>query len=144
MTDWLKLTDEQRRASISEVEYTTGIQAKAIEKDWWVTLTLRALFQGAYSEHIVFKGGTSLSKCWKLISRFSEDVDIALAPEAFEMAYEKNPSKSFVDKLKRTGCIFTSTKIKEDLEAQILNQGAPKGLISIEADSIPENRPDTD
>jgi len=70
MTGWLKLTPEQRRASITEVEYATGIQAKAIEKDWWVTLTLRALFQSAHAKHIVFKGGTSLSKCWKLISRF--------------------------------------------------------------------------
>src|SRR5690606_40797504 len=58
------------------------------------TLTLRALFQSAYAKHIVFKGGTSLSKCWKLISRFSEDIDIALAPEAFGMNYEKRDRKS--------------------------------------------------
>lgn len=144
MTDWLKITEDQRRASISEVEYITGIQTKTIEKDWWVTLTLRALFQGTYAEHIVFKGGTSLSKCWKLISRFSEDIDIALAPEAFEMKYEGNPSKSHVEKLKRAGCVFTSTKLKEDLEAQFLNLGVPKNFVSIEADPIPENRPDTD
>lgn len=144
MTNWLKLTDDQRRASIAEVEYITGIQAKAIEKDWWVTLTLRALFQGAYAHHIVFKGGTSLSKCWKLISRFSEDIDIALAPEAFEMKYEKDPSKSYVEKLKRAGCVFTSTKLKENLEAQFLKLGVPKDFILIEAEPIPENRPDTD
>ncbi|MBX2894715.1 MAG: nucleotidyl transferase AbiEii/AbiGii toxin family protein [Cyclobacteriaceae bacterium] len=97
MTQWLTLTPEQRKASITEVEYVTGIQAKAIEKDWWVTLTLRALFQSAYAKHLVFKGGTSLSKCWKLIARFSEDVDIALAPEAFGMKYEKSPSKTYVE-----------------------------------------------
>jgi hypothetical protein len=144
MTNWLKLTDDQRRATIAEVEYITGIQAKAIEKDWWVTLTLRALFQGAYAQHIVFKGGTSLSKCWKLISRFSEDIDIALAPEAFEMKYEKYPSKSYVEKLKRTGCVFTSTILKEDLEAHFLRLGVSKDLILIQADPVPKNRPDTD
>lgn len=144
MTNWLKLTDDQRRASIAEVEYITGIQAKAIEKDWWVTLTLRALFQGAYAQHIVFKGGTSLSKCWKLISRFSEDIDIALAPEAFEMKYEKDPSKSYVKKLKRAGCVFTSTVLKEDLEAQYVQLGVPKDFILVEAEPIPENQPDTD
>ncbi len=144
MTNWLKLTDDQRRASIAEVEYITGIQAKAIEKDWWITLTLRALFQGAYAHQIVFKGGTSLSKCWKLISRFSEDIDIALAPEAFEMKYKKDPSKSYVGKLKREGCVFTSTKLKEDLEAQFLRLGVPKDFILIEAEPIPESRPDTD
>src|SRR5690606_11520618 len=99
MTKWLQLTPEQRKASITEVEYNTGIIAKAVEKDWWVTLTLRALFQSAYAQHIVFKGGTSLSKCWKLISRFSEDVDIALSPQAFGMSYQKNPSKNHIEKL---------------------------------------------
>src|SRR5437879_3708791 len=106
MTAWLQLTPEQRKASIAEVEYNTGIRAKAVEKDWWVTLTLRALFQGAYGKHMAFKGGTSLSKCWKLISRFSEDIDIALSPEVFGLKYEQKPSKGYVDKLKRAGCIF--------------------------------------
>jgi predicted nucleotidyltransferase component of viral defense system len=67
MTGWLTLTKEQRKNIIDEAEQLSGINAKAIEKDWWVTLTLKALFQSAYSKYIVFKGGTSLSKCWKLI-----------------------------------------------------------------------------
>lgn len=144
MTGWLKLTPEQRKASITEVEYVTGIQSKAIEKDWWVTLTLRALFQSAYAKHIVFKGGTSLSKCWKLISRFSEDIDIALAPEAFGMNYEKSPSKSYVEKLKRAGCAFTSNELKAELEAQLKALGLPDGAVTVVAEPVPENRPDTD
>jgi predicted nucleotidyltransferase component of viral defense system len=87
MTGWLKLTNEQRIATLTQAESQSGINAKAIEKDWWVTLALKALFQSAYSIRIVFKGGTSLSKGWKLISRFSEDIDIALDPEAFDMKY---------------------------------------------------------
>lgn len=71
MTGWLKLADEQRKATIDQAEQMSGIGAKAIEKDWWVTFTLKALFQSPYAQHIVFKGGTSLSKCWKLIARFS-------------------------------------------------------------------------
>lgn len=144
MTQWLKLTPEQRKASITEVEYVTGIQAKAIEKDWWVTLTLRALFQSAYAKHMVFKGGTSLSKCWKLISRFSEDVDIALVPEAFGMEYEKSPSKTYVEKLKRTGCLFISHELKADLEVQFKDLAVPHGMITVVAEPVPENRPDTD
>lgn len=144
MTGWLKLTPEQRKASITEVEYVTGIQAKAIEKDWWVTLTLRALFQSIYAKHIVFKGGTSLSKCWKLISRFSEDIDIALAPEAFGMKYEKNPSKNYVEKLKRAGCAFTSNELKVELEKQLNALGLPDGIVTVAAEPVPENRPDTD
>jgi hypothetical protein len=144
MTRWLTLTPEQRKASISEVEYVTGIQAKAIEKDWWVTLTLRALFQSTYAKHMVFKGGTSLSKCWKLIARFSEDVDIALAPEAFRMKYEKSPSKTYVEKLKRAGCAFTSNELKTELEVQLKALGVPHGIITVVAEPVPENRPDTD
>lgn len=144
MTQWLTLTPDQRKASITEVEYATGIQAKAIEKDWWVTLTLRALFQSAYAKHLVFKGGTSLSKCWKLIARFSEDVDIALAPEAFGMKYEKSPSKTYVEKLKRAGCAFTSNELKTELEVQLKALGLHHGMITVVAEPVPENRPDTD
>ena len=48
----------------NQASIKTGIPAYAVEKDWWV--------------HLVFKGGTSLSKAWKLIDRFSEDIDLAI------------------------------------------------------------------
>ncbi len=87
MINWLQLTDEQRKISLEQASLKSGINVKAIEKDWWVTLTLKALFQSAFATQLVFKGGTSLSKCWKLIERFSEDIDIALDPETFGMKY---------------------------------------------------------
>lgn len=144
MIGWLQLTPDQRKASIATIEYDTGITAKAIEKDWWVTLTLSALFQCVYKQHIVFKGGTSLSKCWKLITRFSEDIDIALSPEAFGMKYEKSPSKTYVEKLRRAGCNFTSTDLKKELESQLDAMGVPVGLVTVTASMVPGNRPDTD
>lgn len=49
-----------------------------VEKDYWVTFLLSRLSKSAYSDEIVFKGGTSLSKVHKLIARFSEDVDLAI------------------------------------------------------------------
>ena len=45
MTGWLKLTDDQRRETLSQAQLLTGINVKALEKDWWVTLVLKALFQ---------------------------------------------------------------------------------------------------
>ena len=63
MTGWLKLNEEQRKTTIDQAEQLSGISAKAIEKDRWVPLTLKALFQSAYAQYMVFKGGTSLSKC---------------------------------------------------------------------------------
>ena len=50
-----------------------------IEKDWWVTQVLKAVFSLPYADYLSFKGGTSLSKCWHLIERFSEDIDIAIS-----------------------------------------------------------------
>ena len=50
-----------------------GLPESHIEKDYWVTYSLRALSQSPYSQRAVLKGGTSLSKGYKLIDRFSED-----------------------------------------------------------------------
>ncbi|WP_222617351.1 nucleotidyl transferase AbiEii/AbiGii toxin family protein [Flavobacterium muglaense] len=49
-----------------------------IEKDYWVTYALHQLFHSEVKDLIVFKGGTSLSKCYKIIERFSEDVDMVI------------------------------------------------------------------
>lgn len=144
MIRWLGLTDAQRKATIDAAEQQSGITAKAIEKDWWVTLTLRALFQGAYHNSIVFKGGTSLSKGWNLIARFSEDIDIALNPQVFGVVYAANPSGGFVTRLKRQGCEFTSNELRNDLEAQLALIGVPGGMVQVIANPVPENRPDTD
>lgn len=49
-----------------------------LEKDYWVTIALKRLFESEYSRTVVFKGGTSLSKCHQVVDRFSEDVDLAI------------------------------------------------------------------
>lgn len=54
------------------------ISEGAVEKDWWVTAVLKALFSLSPAPYMFFKGGTSLSKGWNLIDRFSEDIDIAI------------------------------------------------------------------
>ena len=54
------------------------IPVQLIEKDYYISAILRALSKSSYSEQTVFKGGTSLSKAYQLIDRFSEDVDFAV------------------------------------------------------------------
>jgi predicted nucleotidyltransferase component of viral defense system len=144
MTGWLKLSEEQRRTSLSQAATNLGVPMKAVEKDWWVTLTLKALFQCKYKEALIFKGGTSLSKCWKLIDRFSEDIDIALDPAVLGIVYEKNPSRGYLSKLKKAGCKFTSTELKTELERQFTELGVPDSTIGIEAMKVEEHLPDTD
>jgi len=145
MIGWLKnLNDASRLTSINEASRISGISAKAIEKDWWVTLSLKLVFNMPYAKHFAFKGGTSLSKGWQLIDRFSEDIDISLSSEAFGIAYAEKPSKTFVEQLRRAGCSFTSNEIMEALKSEFGNAQVPENLYSIEAESIPADMPDTD
>lgn len=70
----VKLFSETIRAASQH----TGIRDVFVEKDYWITLVLRQFSNSKYSQRMVFKGGTSLSKGYGLINRFSEDVDIAI------------------------------------------------------------------
>lgn len=55
-----------------------------VEKDYWVTLALHEIFNSDVASQAVFKGGTALSKCHKLIERFSEDIDMVVLREEGE------------------------------------------------------------
>ncbi|HVU54509.1 MAG TPA: nucleotidyl transferase AbiEii/AbiGii toxin family protein [Puia sp.] len=144
MIEFLQLPEEQKRAFIAETAIETGMTEKAVEKDWWVTLVLRAIFTLPMAEHFVFKGGTSLSKGWGLIERLSEDIDIALAPEAFDREYRLIPTHSYVKTLKREGTAYTSNVIADVLQARLIEMGVPDTLFSISVTLIPPTRPDTD
>ena len=65
-----------------------GLSVKSVEKDLWVTQVLHALFSLDVSDKLIFKGGTSLSKAWGLIDRFSEDIDLAIDPVFLEHQME--------------------------------------------------------
>ena len=74
-----RLPAEDRRDIFSEAAARLGIRPTIIEKDFWVCVALRFLFQKSrFGKSLVFKGGTSLSKAHRLIERFSEDIDLVL------------------------------------------------------------------
>ncbi len=112
-TDWLKIAKERRIEILNQASNSTGLPAIAIEKDWWVTMTLKASFELKYSTSIVFKGGTSLSKGWNLIERFSEDIDLAIDRKFF--GFEGDIGKSQIKNLRKISCEFISTTFLEDL-----------------------------
>ena len=68
---WLnnELVDRLAMLQQTETEHQ-GINQVAIEKDWWVTVTLKAIFQTDCRDSLTFKGGTSLSKGFNIISAF--------------------------------------------------------------------------
>lgn len=73
---------DRQRLIYEEAARRLGLSVGSVEKDLWVCWTLRALFRLSSSgPHLTFKGGTSLSKGWKLIDRFSEDLDIVINRE---------------------------------------------------------------
>ena len=78
-----KFTDLQKVEQIKYIDNLTleyNLSSVAIEKDWWITTVLRALFALPYAENLSFKGGTSLSKCYNLIERFSEYDKVKVIP----------------------------------------------------------------
>ena len=112
-TNWLTLTKEKRIEILNQVTEITGLPSVAIEKDWWVTLALNASFSLPYSKNIVFKGGTSLSKGWNLIERFSEDIDLAIDRKFF--GFDGDISKTQIKNLRKQSCEFISTTFLADL-----------------------------
>ena len=78
MDKWFAIPDSTKRNAYIQIAEKTGMAAYAVEKDWWVVQTLAIIFEMEVAEHLVFKGGTSLRKAWKLIDRFSEDIDLAI------------------------------------------------------------------
>ena len=83
MSKWIDFSLDERKAMIQGVVEARQIDEAAAEKDWWVTAVLYALFHTSVSEYLLFKGGTSLSKGWDIINRFSEDIDLALSRDYF-------------------------------------------------------------
>ena len=72
---------------INEASEQTGIPSAIVEKDYYVTMILKLL--RTKNSDIVFKGGTSLSKCFHLIDRFSEDIDITFTEHIGEARRKK-------------------------------------------------------
>ena len=73
---FLTLSADDRREALAVAADRSGRPLHLLEKDVWVVWTLATLFGSDLGEHLVFKGGTSLSKAYYVIQRFSEDVDL--------------------------------------------------------------------
>lgn len=95
MDAYLQLPAEERREACRIAEERLSLRAASIEKDFWVCWTLRELFAlPGIGEHLTFKGGTSLSKGWKLIERFSEDLDVTVDRAHLGFGGERSPESA--------------------------------------------------
>ena len=127
MNKYLSTTDAVRRTLLEQAKGRFDIPVESIEKDLWVTQVLQALFSLPASEHLVFKGGTSLSKAWHLIDRFSEDIDLAIDP-VFLGYPECDLTKKQIKKLRKASSLFVLGTLTEQLRDRIEEMGLGEWL----------------
>ena len=133
----LKLQEQERVEVFRQISKKINLNEVAVEKDWWVTTVLRALFALSYAENLSFKGGTSLSKCYNLIERFSEDVDIAINREFLGFLGDTFTIKQISKNLRKATCKFTRNNLQFDLARQMEANGIPADLFSIKMNITP-------
>jgi predicted nucleotidyltransferase component of viral defense system len=101
-----QMSAKERADVFAETAERKVLAEAIIEKDFWVCWTLKQLFSiDALAGRLLFKGGTSLSKIFHAINRFSEDIDLAVDYVALGFTGEKNPRKEELSKTKRAAIL---------------------------------------
>ena len=124
---WKNLSLAEQIAATQAIASKYNIDERSVEKDWWVTAVLKALFSTKYSEHLLFKGGTSLSKGWSLIHRFSEDIDISINQnffvEVLGYKFAQAENNTQLRKLRKASRDFVHEMLSNELEASLAGLG---------------------
>lgn len=134
MAEFFELAATERREALNAAASSSGRQPHLLEKDIWVVWALRHLFDGPHASNLVFKGGTSLSKAYGVIRRFSEDVDLtydiraiaadligdAKVPLPVSKSQEKKWSKEIRSRLAEWVASEIVPRLRQDIERQSL------------------------
>jgi predicted nucleotidyltransferase component of viral defense system len=118
---WFQLSEQDRQEIFIEVANQKELSLSAIEKDWWVVQTLAVIFSMECASALIFKGGTSLSKGWNLIQRFSEDIDLVLDREF--LGFTGELTKSDIRRLRRKSYQFITENFTEELKNKFAELG---------------------
>ena len=124
MNKWITVSDQTKIRTYQQISENTGLSASAVEKDWWVIQAMAAIFDLEIAPYLVFKGGTSLSKAWKLIERFSEDVDLAVDRSFF--GFDGDLTKKQRTQLRKAASKYISTTLIKELEAKFIEKRVVK------------------
>lgn len=127
MDTWAKGAPADREALFSQTAATKNVSPGIVEKDFWVCWTLHHIFRLEGVPHLMFKGGTSLSKVFGIIKRFSEDIDIVINRHELGFDGASDPAnqegtnlrKRTVERLRTTCADFIAHEFLPKLEAQI-------------------------
>ncbi len=138
-TPFLRLPAEQQIRILQQASSSLKIHVKHLEKDYWVCQVLSILFSiSGMKEHLCFRGGTSLSKAFKCITRFSEDIDVALSPRYFadmpESLYTlgEDDSTAQRDRKQRKQREYYRRAMSEDILPALQRGFAERGIEGVE------------
>lgn len=134
MKDWIHKKEIERLDLLRLVSGKANLPDFMIEKDWWVTTALKAIFTCDLHKHFAFKGGTSLSKSWNLLNRFSEDIDIVIDKSLFGVTDDQELGRSQREKLRDAAHAFVMKKVQPILHARMLTIGVPESTFKIYAE----------
>src|SRR5437762_2693113 len=111
---FLQLPAEERRLYIEQAATRRNVSPVIMEKDFWVCWLLGILFESEFAGSLVFKGGTSLSKVFGVIDRFSEDIDLSLSP-AFLNLPEAGTSRNQANKWMATAEAACGVAVRDQI-----------------------------
>lgn len=140
MNRWHSIPDADKQIAYNQIWEKTNLPAFAVEKDWWVVQTLTILFELEIGKHLVFKGGTSLSKSWGIIERFSEDIDLAVDRSFF--GFEGELGKKQRTRLRKTANSYIIEKLYPELQKAFEAKGLadvriePEEIVSSDQDPV--------
>lgn len=143
MIKFLQIPDAEKRIIYQDISNKVGLPPQAVEKDAWVTLMLKMIFSSDHAPHIIFKGGTSLSKAFSLIERFSEDIDLGI--DRKHLGFEGDLSKGQIRKLRRACHTYVSKELAEILKSQLTKHGVDDSWyeIIVENTQVSDQDPET-
>ncbi len=119
--EWYNIPSQTKLNAYNQIAESTGMAPYAVEKDWWVVQVLSAISEMEVGPHLIFKGGTSLSKAWQLIERFSEDIDLAM--DRTLLGFDGMLSRTQIKKLRRETGKFISGAFISELETIFKENG---------------------
>ena len=128
--NYFDLSVAEQRLIMEQTAIRLSLPVQAVEKDLWVTAMLQIMFGLPCASNLVFKGGTSLSKVWELINRFSEDIDLAIDRKQFDL--EGDLTKKEVKKLRKASSVFVREELCHQLQ-EAVNNTPLKDRCTIEA-----------
>jgi hypothetical protein len=146
--DFARLSSQERQLYFEQAAAQRGLLAQFVEKDFWVCWSLKRLFLlDDFRDHLTFKGGTSLSKIYHVIERFSEDVDVAIERSFLGFGGNMEPEKGEsgkeqqhrIERLKEACRIAISQRLEPQLRNAISTQIGNDAIWTLTPDSASQD-----